>query len=197
MCAGRADTAAGVILRLSQAVDIGAPPSAVFRLISDPLAKARLHPEVRVVRIEREDAGPLAPGSVTFYRLQTGRRIFEYRMRCLRCEPDRLIESIADLPTRFAVRLEIEATPEGSRLTHSEECEVTAEMLEGLVVTRRAEHAWTFMKLLAFFLPGLADETLAVLFRERADALRVRMQRELRAWLLAMKQHLESGGAER
>jgi len=31
-----------------------------------------------------------------------------------------------------------------------------------------------------------------VILRERADALRIQMERELRGWLLAIKRHLET-----
>jgi hypothetical protein len=67
-------------------------------------------------------------------------------------------------------------------------------MLEDLPVTRRAEQAWRLMKTLSFFLPELAHETFAVIFRERADALRVGMQRELQGWLEAIKTHVEAAG---
>jgi len=182
-----------VIIPVVGAVEIGAPPSAVFALVSDPLAKAKLNPFAQVIRIEREDHGPLRQGSVTFFRLQKGTRIFEYRMRCVRLEPGRLIESRAELTNLFTVRVEVEPAPGGSRLTQSEECEVSPHMLEGLSATRRADHAWRLMKTLYFFLPELAHETFAVIFRERADSLRASMQRELQGWLLAIKAHVESG----
>jgi hypothetical protein len=183
-----------VIVRVAESVEVAAPPSAVFALVSDPLAKAKLNPFIQVIRIEREDLGPLRQGSVTFFRLQKGMRIFEYRMRCVRLEPGRLIESKAELPNLFTVRVEVESVPGGSRLAQSEECEVSPQMLEGLPVTRRAEHAWRLMKTLYFFLPELALETFAAIFHERADSLRASMQRELREWLQAVKQHLESDG---
>jgi len=182
-----------VIIRVAAAVEIGAPPAAVFPLVSDANAKAKLNPFIQVIRIEREDDGPLRQGSITFFRLQKETRIFEYRMRCVRFEPGRLIESKAELPNLFTVRVEVEAAPGGCRLRQSEECEVPLHMLEGLHVTRRAEHAWRFMKTLNFFLPELAHETYAVILRERADSLRVSMQRELQGWLQAIKAHVESG----
>jgi hypothetical protein len=182
-----------VIIRVAAAVEIGAPPAAVFALVSDANAKAKVNPFIQVIRIEREDQGPLRQGSVTFFRLQKGTRIFEYRMRCLRLEPGRLIESKADLPNLFTVRVEIQSAPSGSRLAQSEECEISPHMLEDLHVTRRAEHAWRFMKTLNFFLPELAHETFAVILQERADSLRVSMQRELQGWLQAIKTHVESG----
>lgn len=182
-----------VIIRVAATVEIGAPPAAVFALVSDANAKARLNPFTQVIRIEQEDDGPLRQGSVTFFRLQKETRIFEYRMRCVRFEPGRLIESKAELPNLFTVRVEVEAAPGGSRLRQSEECEVSPHMLEDLSVTRRAERAWRFMKTLNFFLPELAHETFTVILRERADSLRLSMQRELQGWLQAIKAHVESG----
>lgn len=186
-----------VIVRVAAAVEIGVPPAAVFALVSDANAKAKLNPFIQVIRIEREDHGPLRQGSVTFFRLQKGTRIFEYRMRCVRLEPGRLIESEAELPNLFTVRVEVGPAPGGSRLTQSEECEVSPQMLEDLPITRRAEHAWRLVKILNFLLPELAHETFAVIFRERTDALRVSMRRELQEWLLAIKAHVESGDDSR
>jgi hypothetical protein len=182
-----------VILQIKEAVEIATPPASVYALVSDPAAKARLNPFTQAVRIEREDPGPLRAGSVTFYRLQKGTRIFEYRMRCIRHEPGRLIESQAELPTLFTVRVDVEPIPGGSRLKQTEECEATPYMLEGLLVSRRAEHAWRLVKVLNFVLPELVHETFAVILRERTDSLRVSMQRELAGWLQAIKAHLESG----
>ncbi len=182
-----------VVIRLSAAVEIKAHPAAVFALVSDANSKAELNPFIRVIRIEREDHGSLRQGSVTFYRLQKGTHIFEYRMRCVRFEPGRLIESRAELPTMFTVRVEVEPAPGGSRLTQTEECEVSPHLLEALPVTRRAQRAWRFMKTLNFFLPEVAHETYTVILRERADSLRVSMQRELQGWLQAVKTHVESG----
>jgi hypothetical protein len=176
-----------VTIRISAAVEIEAHPAAVFALVSDANSKAELNPFIRVIRIEREDHGSLREGSVTFYRMQKGGHIFEYRMRCVRFELGRLIESKAELPNLFTVRVQVEAVPGGSRLTQSEVCEVSPHMLEDLPVTRRAERAWRFMKTLNFFLPELTHDTFTVIFRERADSLRMSMQRELQGWLQAIK----------
>lgn len=181
-----------VILRVAAAVEIEASPAAVFALVSDPLAKVKLNPYTQVIRVERENPGPLREGSVTFFRLQKGMRIFEYRTRCIRLEPDRLLESQAELPTLFRVRVELMPIPRGTRLTQGEECEITPAMLDGLPVPRRAERAWRAIKLLALMAPSLGRETYAVILRERADTLRVTMERELRGWLQAIKQHLEA-----
>jgi len=46
--------------------------------------------------------------------------------------------------------------------------------------------------LIAAFLPGLAREAYGVILRERAEALRPGLKRELRAWLEAIQRHLEA-----
>jgi hypothetical protein len=164
----------------------------VFALVTDAAAKARLNPFVQVIRVERETPGPLREGSITFFRAQKGKRIFEYRTRCRRLIPGRLLENRAELPTLFRVEVEVEPLDAGARLTQREECEVTPDMLEGLLTTRRAERAWQVVKLLHLFLPSMAREAYAVLLHERIDALRATLTRELGGWLRAVKQHLES-----
>lgn len=182
-----------VIVTVAETVEVAAPPSKVFALVSDAEVKARLNPYVQVIRIERETPGPLREGSVTFFRLQKGKRIFEYRTRCRRFEADRLLENQAELSTLFQVRVEVEAMPGGTRLTQQERCEVRLEMLEGLPVSRRAERAWQAVKLLNLALPSLGREAYSVILRERADALRSSLRRELWTWLQAIKRHIEAG----
>ncbi len=184
-----------ITLRIAQSVEIAVSPSTVFALLCDPEAKARLNPFVQVIRVEREEAGPLREGGVIFFRLQKGPRIFECRMRCLRLIPDCLLETRAEPPMRMAVRVELERIPGGTRLGQEEECEIDLAMLERLPVSRRAERAWRTINLMAIILPPLARETYAILLRERADALRIVLQRELRGWLEAIKRHLESQNA--
>lgn len=181
-----------VIVTVGESVEIAAPPSEVFALVSDAQAKARLNPFVQVIRIERETPGPLREGSVTFFRLQKGKRIFEYRTRCRRFAADRLLENQAELPTLFRVRVEVTPIPGGTRLTQEEECEIAPEMLEGLPVSRRTERAWNAIKLLNLVLPALGREAYTVILRERAETLKITLRRELWVWLQAIKQHLEA-----
>jgi polyketide cyclase/dehydrase/lipid transport protein len=182
-----------VILRMEASVEIDASPAEVFAFVTDAEAKARLNPFVQVIRIERETPGPLREDSIIYFRLQKGKRIFEYRTRCRRFEADRLIENQAELPTLFRVRVEVEPIPGGTRLTQQEECEVTLEILEGLPVSRRAERAWQAIKLLNLALPGVGREAYSVILGERAEALRTTLRRELWTWLQAIKRHLETG----
>jgi len=186
-----------VIVRVAEGVEIAAPPASVFALVSDPLAKARLNPNVQVIRVERVDAGPLREGSVTFLRLQKGRRIFEYRTRCERLEAGRLLEQRAELPTVVRVRVEVCPIPRGARLTQQEECEVTFEMLEALPGAPRADWPWRAARLLHLLLPELAAETFAVILRQSARLLERMLRGELHDWLAAIKDHLETQYQER
>lgn len=145
-----------------------------------------------LIRVEAEEAGPLREGSVIFFRLQKGRRIFEYRARCLRLIPGRLLETRAELPAPFLAQVELVPIPGGTRLAQQEECQINLVMLEGLPVSPRADRAWRFMRLLTFVAPELVRETYAILLQKRADALRVVLQEELRSSLEAIKRHLES-----
>ena len=113
-------------------------------------------------------------------------------MRCLRLIPGRLLETRAELPMLFTVRVELDPIPGGTRLAQQEECEIDLAMLEGLPVSPRAERAWRTMRLLTFVAPAQARGKDAILLRERADALRVVLQRELHGWLEAIKRHLEA-----
>ncbi len=184
-----------LIIRVAVTVDIAVPLNRVFALISDAEAKTRLNPFVQVIRVERETPGPLREGSVTYFRLQKGRRIYEHRSQCRRLEPDRLLEAQAILPTLYRVRVQLEPIQTGTRLTQEEECEVTPAMLEGLPVSRRAERAWRTVKLLRFIVPALGREAHTLILRERAETLRLSLRRELWSWLHAVKLRLESSQA--
>ncbi len=182
-----------VTISVRASIAIAVSPAMVFAFVSDAPAKARLNPAVQVIRIERESPGPLRKGTITFFRLQKGKRIFEFRSRCLRCEPDRLIESQADLPTLFRVRLSVEPAGGGACLTQQEQFEVTPEMVERLALPGQAKRAWETIKILQFVFPALARETYTVMMRERAELLRDELQRELEVHLQAIKAHLEAG----
>ncbi len=186
-----------IVLRINASVEIAVPPATLFAFVADASAKARLNPAVHVIRIERETPGPLQEGTVTFFRLQKGKRIFEYRSRCIRFEPDRFVESQADLPTLFRVRVRVEPNGHGgARLTQEEECEVTGAMVEGLPLSGQAERAWRAIKVLHYVFPALARETYFVMLRERAEGLRDELERELRAHLQCVKAHLEAGARQ-
>jgi hypothetical protein len=180
-----------VIIEIQESVEIAAPPPAVFAVVSDPQAKLALNPFVEVIRVEREGVGE---GAVTFLRFQKGHRFIEYRTCCVAYERDRLVESAADLPTLFRVRVELAPVAAGTRLTQGERCEVTPDMLEHVVATQREQRAWRTIKLMNLVFPGLVREAFSMIFHERVDAVRKTMSMELYAWLDAIRRHVEARG---
>lgn len=182
------------LLTFSASVQVRAEPAVVFALVSDPPRKAALNPNVQVIRVEHEGDGPVAEGSIFYHRLQKGQRIFEYRSRCLRIVRPRLFESRAETDPPFEVRVTVEPTPEGCRLTQEEMLEVTPELLDALEPVSAGGQAFReAVGLLALF-PGL--RLLAAEFRRRQrERLASRLTAELEAWLDAIRAHVEAGGS--
>ena len=166
-------------LTFSASVWVRAEPAAVFALISDPPRKAALNPNVTVIRVEQETDGPVREGAVFYHRLQRGARIFEYRSRCLRIAPPTLFESRAETDPPFEVRVMVEPTPEGCRLTQRETLEVSPALLDAVEPVP--------LGFLALFARWLGVEVR----RGQRERITRRLTGELQAWLEAIKAHLE------
>ena len=180
-----------VHLTFSASVVVRAEPARVFALISDPPRKAALNPNVQVIRVEQESEGPVREGSVFYHRLQKGQRIFEYRSRCLRMVPPAHVESRAETDPPFEVRVTVEPTPEGCRLTQRETLEVGPELLDALEpVSAGGQAVRDVLGVLAFF-PGLGSLGSEVR-RGQRERVAQRLTGELQDWLQAIKRHLES-----
>ena len=178
-------------LTFSASVRIRADAGEVFALISDPPRKAALNPNATVIRVEQETDGPVREGAVFYHRLQRGARIFEYRSRCLQIVPPTLFESRAETDPPFEVRVTVEPTPEGCRLTQRETLEVTPQLLDALEpVSAGARTFGEVMGLLGLF-PGLRSLGLE-LRRQQAQRMARRLTVELQAWLQAIQSHLEA-----
>ncbi|MBI3028545.1 MAG: SRPBCC family protein [Candidatus Rokubacteria bacterium] len=178
-------------MRISASVEIRADPGMVFALVSDLRRKAGLNPNVRVIRVELEGEEPVREGSVFYHRLQRGQRIFEYRSRCLCLVPPRLFESRAETDPPFEVRVAVEPTPDGCRLTQGETLEVSPALLDALEPASDRRSMSGVLGLLAIF-PGLGAVGSEVR-RGQRDRLARRLTVELQAWLDAIKAHLEAG----
>jgi len=175
-------------------VEVRAGPARVFALVSDPARKAALNPNVQVIRVELEGEGPVAEGSRFYHRLQRGQRIFEYRSRVVRMVPPRLFESRGETDPPFEVRVTVEPAPGGCRLTQQETLEVAPELLDALEPVSVGGRAVREMAGWLAFLPG-PRQFGAHLRGLQRDRLARRLTRELEAWLVAIKAHLEAGGA--
>lgn len=182
---------AGDRLTFSATVWVRAEPDRVFALVSEPPWKAALNPNVKVIRVEQESEGPVREGTVFYHRLQKGQRLFEYRSRCLRIAPPRLFESRGETDPPFEVRVTVEPTPGGSRLTQQETLEVRPQLLDALEPASTRERTLREMVALLSFFPGL-HSLGSELRRWQREQLARRLTAELQAWLQAIKAHLEA-----
>ncbi len=169
---------------------IRAEAAEVWALVSDLRRKARLNPGIDVIRIDLEGGEPVREGSVFRHRFAKAGRIIEYRSRCVRYDPPRLFVSRGETGLPFEVRVSVEATPAGCRLTQEETVEVPAEALEALDAP--AGTARTFrdtLRLLALF-PS-ARPLSAELWALQRERVQARLAGELSAWLQAIRGYLE------
>jgi hypothetical protein len=180
-------------LSFSASVDIRAEAEEVFRLVSDLRRKAVLNPGIRVIRVELEGGEPVREGSVFYHRFQRGQRVMEYRTRCVRCVPPRLFESRSETDPVFEVCVTVTPVPGGCRLAQEETVEARPELLDALENSERG--APTFLDVLRLLPLFPASRPLAAEFRvhQRERAAR-RLGVELRAWLEAIRDHLERRG---
>ena len=180
-------------LTFSASVEVRAGADEVFALVSDLRRKARLNPNIQVIRVEMEGEGPVREGSVFYHRFQKGTRIIGYRSRCVRFVPPRLFESRGETDPPFEVKVTVEPTPEGCRLTQEETLEVSPELLD--VLEPVSGGGGTFsdaVGMLALF-PGFRSLGADLRRRQRERVAR-RLTAELETWLEAIKAGLEGAG---
>ena len=172
-------------------VEIRAECEKVYAVISDLRRKAMLNPNVQVIRIELEGGEPVREGSVFYHRLQKGTRIFEYRSRCVRIASPRLFESRSETDPPFEVRVTLQPTPAGCRLTQEECLEITPALLDVAEPLFEAERRREdFFHILAW-IPTLRYLQSELRIRQH-ERLAKRLTGELQAWLDAIKAHLEA-----
>ena len=177
-------------MTFSASVDIRADAAEVFALVSDLRRKARLNPNIEVVRIELEGDEPVREGSTFRHRFVKAGRIFEYRSRCVRYVPPRLFESRGETDPPFEVRVTVEAGPEGCRLTQRETLEVPAEALDALDAGPAPARAFRdIVRLLPLF-PSARHLSLELRALQRERVLGT-LRGELETWLGAIRAHVE------
>lgn len=162
----------------------------MFAVVSDLRLKARLNPNIEVIRVELEGEEPVREGSVFSHRFRKWGRTLEYRSRCVRCEPPRLFETRGEGGPAFAVRVTVEPAAVGCRLTQEEAVEVEPEMFDALEPPPLGARRFRdFVRLLLLFPGGRPlGRELGALQRER---LARRLSDELQAWLEGIRQHVE------
>ena len=191
----RAGEAAARPLVVEASVEIGAAPEQAFALMSDLRAKARLHPGLRVIRVEPEGEEPVREGSVFYHRAQRGQRLIEYRSRCVRHEPPRRYWSRSETDPPFEVRVAVEPVAGGCRVTQQERLWVSGELLDALEPPPGPQGFREALAWMALFPTlGPLGGHVRDLQRQRIAA---RLGAELAGWLAAIKAHLETGSGER
>jgi hypothetical protein len=178
-------------LTFSATVWVRAEPERVFALVSDLRRKAALNPNIQVIRVELEGGEPVREGSVFYHRFQKGMRIFEYRSRCVRLVPPWLVESRGETDPAFEVRVTVEPFPDGSRLTQQETLETPPELLDALEPVSAGGQTLRDMAGLLGLFPGVRPLGSHLRAHQR-ERLARKLTAELRAWLDAIKAHLES-----
>jgi hypothetical protein len=179
-------------LKFAAMVEIRAEAAEVFAVVSDLRRKAHLNPNIQVIRVELEGEETLREGSVFYHRFQRGARILEYRTRCVRLIPPRLFESRSETDPAFEVRVTVEPTAVGCRLTQEEQIEMTADLFDALEPAPSSVGTWRELVTLLALFPStrpLGSE-LRALQRERMVR---KLTAELQSWLDAIREHLEAG----
>jgi len=174
---------------VTRSVRINAPVERVFALVADPAARSALSPTTRPIRVEIEGGGPLGPGSVCHFRLQSGNRILDYRTRVEEFEPLRCIVSVSDSAVPFRVRIETEPDAGGTRLTQTESFEPTDGQLEAAL----PRNPFNRVLRLAYRMLLWADLDSARRLREEQEkALARSLEPAMERWLSAIKARLEA-----
>ena len=171
-------------------VEIRAEPAAVFAVVSDLRRKARLNPNIQVIRVELEGEEPVREGSVFYHRFHRGTRIMEYRSRCVRLVTPWLVESRSETDPAFDVRVTVDPTPAGCRLTQEEEIEVTPELLDAFeAAPTTASRFRDIVNLFALF-PGVRPLGAEMRAFQRERVAR-KLASELQSWLDGIRTQVE------
>lgn len=171
-------------------MQVRAPAAPVFALVSDLRRKARLNPNIEVIRVELEGEEPVREGSVFYHRFRKDARIVEYRSRCVRFEPPRLFESRGETDPPFLVRVTVEPGPLGCRLTQEEAVDATPELLDALdPAPAGTGELGDVLRWLPLFPSG--RRLGAELRAHQRDRVARHLAGELGAWLEAIRRHVE------
>ena len=114
----------------------------------------------------------------------------EYRSRCVRMVPPWLFESRSETDPPFEVRVTVDRTTAGCRLTQREEVEVTPELLDAFEPAPTKLGFRDIMTLFALF-PTVRPLGSEIRAFQRERVIR-KLTSDLQAWLDAIRAHLEA-----
>lgn len=173
-------------MKISQSIDIHAPPEEVFALLKDVDRRARLNPHAQSLSIRPLTEGPPGKGSRFRIRLRSGDQWITYDSEWIEYEENRRIVARSITSGReLRVTLRVEALPGGSRLTHEEEF---------LPVTEETtDRAW-WRRLLRTILIMEIPRFLHFEVAEMSEAVKKQAEEYLKDWMEAIKTELEGSG---
>ncbi len=169
-------------------IDIAITTERVWTLVTDPRRRALLNSAIRVLEVEIEGGGVLRHNSSTRYRLEIGGQVVEYRTRVLEFAPNRRLVTRSDSAVPFETTLELTPLVSGTRLTHSERLEPTADMIQHQIDRMADGRDVNMAERVALWLDGDASERL----RDSAvERLEKSLGDALDQWLAAIRDDLE------
>jgi len=176
-----------MMIRFSRSIDIKAPPESVFQLVMDLEKRIRLSPNVDVISVRKETAGPVGVGTEFHLHLSSQGQPVEYRCRCTAFEPGRKMETVSLTEQPFGMRVMVEPMPGGTRLTQQEWLGVKYQK------PSRPEARSVLGKLANALADGLSGHTVQDKQYHNAT-LEQELGVQLEQWLQATRAYLENQG---
>lgn len=170
--------------KISESVEISAPPEKVFSLLCDVEKRMRLNPSWQVLSIEKLTPGALQKGTKFRIKLLVEGEEVEYISEWIEFVENKKLAS-KSLSGEFQVALALEEIPGGTKLTQEEAFEFSALLEERKEIWKSVQEYLIKYELLGYMFRfgryTSAEEEVAKIVRE-----------QLREWLESIKQHLES-----
>jgi len=174
------------MLHLQSSIEIATSLAEAFRLLADAECKARLNPDIEVLKISQVTDGPIGMGTRTFFSLRTDTGIRNFHCEVVGFEPNRYIEWLSDTQPAFRVRQSLELTATGCLLVHDE-------WLDEQPKTPAQDSRGVLFDIAdAFQLAASMDISPAPAHAANpSEDLRLHMQERLAVWLANIKSRLE------
>ena len=174
------------MVTINSFVDINAGPSEVFALVEDVATCVYLNPYAKVLGIAKETLGPIQVGTTFLFRLIIEGHLIEHRSLCTGFAPGKYMETLSDTDPQYRVRVSVDPTPHGARLTHEES--FIMEPWDMPLPSVNGPLGW-FTRLLY---DGKSEirQTPESLAADEAE-VKVKLQPRLDRWLASIKRHLE------
>jgi len=174
--------------RISESITIALPPEKVFAFLRNVEERLRLNPFYQVLGFEKLTPGEVGVGTRFRITLVSKQRRAEYESEVLAFEENSKVVT-RDTQGRLLLTLTLKETGKGTLLTHDEQFVIPADLLY-------PPESEPNLPLWAKVLRGVFSLDKAR-FTDRDTDRRIEeikgdLRKNLKAWLLTIKQHLES-----